>query len=47
MSATRSYASPEAFRQALEQRIRASAGASGMGRFRQVLVFDPWISRFR
>jgi hypothetical protein len=29
----RSYATPEGFRQALEQRVRAAAGASGMGRF--------------
>jgi hypothetical protein len=41
----RSYASPEAFRQALEQRIREAAGASGMGRFRQVLVFDRFLAR--
>jgi len=45
MSPPRAYASPEAFRQALEQRIRASAGTSGMGRFRQVLVFDRFLAR--
>lgn len=41
----RTYASPEAFRQALEQRVRASAGPAGMGRFRQVLVFDRFLHR--
>jgi hypothetical protein len=45
MAPPRTYASPEAFRQALEQRIRAAAGASGMGRFRQVLVFDRFLAR--
>jgi hypothetical protein len=41
----RSYATPEGFRQALEQRVRAAAGASGMSRFRQVLVFDRFLAR--
>ena len=41
----RSYANPEAFRQALEQRVRASAGGAGMARFRQVLVFDRFLAR--
>jgi hypothetical protein len=41
----RSYATPEAFRQALEQRVRLAAGAGGMGRFRQVLVFDRFLAR--
>ncbi len=41
----RSYATPEGFRQALEQRVRVAAGASGMGRFRQVLVFDRFLAR--
>jgi len=41
----RSYATPEAFKQALEKRIRAAAGGSGMGRFRQVLVFDRFLAR--
>jgi hypothetical protein len=40
-----SYASPEAFKQATERRIRTAAGASGMGRFRQVLVFDRFLAR--
>ncbi len=41
----RSYTSPEAFRQALEQRVRSSAGGAGMARFRQVLVFDRFLAR--
>lgn len=41
----RSYANPEAFRQALEQRVRAAAGGAGMARFRQVLVFDRFLAR--
>jgi hypothetical protein len=41
----RSYANPEAFRQALEQRVRSSAGGGGMARFRQVLVFDRFRAR--
>jgi len=41
----RTYANPEAFRQAREQRVRASAGAAGMGRFRQILVFDRFLAR--
>jgi hypothetical protein len=45
VSPPRTYASPEAFRQALEQRVRAAAGASGMGRFRQLLVFDRFLAR--
>lgn len=45
MTPPRNYASPEAFRQALEQRVRAAAGASGMGRFRQLLVFDRFLAR--
>jgi len=40
-----SYASPEAFRQALERRIRSVAGATGMARFRQILVFDRFLAR--
>ncbi len=39
------YASPEAFRQALERRIRTAAGAPGIARFRQVLVFDRFLAR--
>lgn len=41
----RSYANPEAFRQALEQRVRSTAGGAGMARFRQVLVFDRFLAR--
>lgn len=41
----RSYATPEGFRQALETRVRAAAGPSGMGRFRQVLVYDRFLAR--
>lgn len=41
----RSYATPEAFRQALEQRVRSTAGGAGMARFRQVLVFDRFLAR--
>jgi Nucleotidyl transferase AbiEii toxin, Type IV TA system len=43
----RTYASPEAFKQALEQRLRASV-ADGAGRFarkRQLLVFDRFLAR--
>jgi hypothetical protein len=39
------YASPEAFKQAIERRIRTAAGAPGMARFRQVLVFDRFLAR--
>lgn len=38
------YASPEAFKQALETRIRKCA-TSDIGRFRQVLVFDRFLAR--
>ncbi len=41
----RSYATPEGFRQALETRVRAAAGSGGMGRFRQVLVYDRFPAR--
>ena len=41
----RSYATPEAFRHSLEQRVRSSAGGGGMARFRQVLVFDRFLAR--
>lgn len=40
-----SYASPEAFRQAVERRIRTVAGGQGMMRFRQVLVYDRFLAR--
>ncbi len=45
--AERSYATPEAFRMALEQRIRRAAQSEGrdMSRFRQLLVFDRFLAR--
>ncbi len=44
---TRRYASPEAFKQALEARIRREARDRGvdMGRLRQILVFDRFLAR--
>lgn len=41
------YATPEAFRQALEQRLRNEAAAVGYGitRLRQLLVFDRFLAR--
>jgi hypothetical protein len=42
----RTYASPEAFKQALEQRLRASAkGGPEFARKRQLLVFDRFLAR--
>ncbi len=42
----RSYASPEAFKQALEQRLRAtSQSGAAFGRRRQVLVFERFLAR--
>lgn len=43
----RSYETPEAFRMALEQRIRAAARrpAVSINRFRQLLVFDRFLAR--
>jgi hypothetical protein len=42
----RTYASPEAFKQALEQRLRAAAmGGAEFARRRQLLVFDRFLSR--
>ena len=38
------YATPKAFKQALEQRLRASAGLA-VGRNRQILVFDRFLAR--
>ena len=45
--AVRSYSTPEAFRMALEQRIRRTSQAEGrdMSRFRQLLVFDRFLAR--
>jgi len=42
----RTYASPAAFKQALEQRLRASAGSgAGFARKRQLLVFERFLAR--
>jgi hypothetical protein len=42
----RTYASPEAFKQALEQRLRASAQTGAeFARKRQLLVFDRFLAR--
>jgi len=42
----RTYASPEAFKQALEQRLRTSAKAgAAFARKRQLLVFDRFLAR--
>lgn len=43
--APREYRSPEAFRSALEQRIRGAAPGAGINRFRQLLVFDRFLAR--
>jgi hypothetical protein len=43
---TRTYASPEAFKQALEQRLRAAAKSGAeFARSRQLLVFDRFLAR--
>lgn len=41
------YATPEAFKQGLEARVRAAAKAAGtqLARFRQVLIFDRFLAR--
>ena len=42
----RTYSSPEAFKQALEQRLRTSAQSGGeFARKRQLLVFDRFLAR--
>jgi len=42
----RTYASPESFKQALEQRLRASAKTGAeFARKRQLLVFDRFLAR--
>ena len=42
----RTYASPEAFKQALEQRLRSSANTGAeIARKRQLLVFDRFLAR--
>lgn len=42
----RTYSSPEAFKQALEQRLRTSAkSGAGFARNRQLLVFDRFLAR--
>jgi len=43
--AIREYRSPEAFRTALEQRIRAAVSSAEMNRFRQLLIFDRFLAR--
>jgi hypothetical protein len=43
--ATREYRSPEAFKTALEQRIRGTVPGAEMNRFRQLLVFDRFLAR--
>ena len=43
---SRTYASPEAFKQALEQRLRAAASSGAeFARKRQLLVFDRFLAR--
>ena len=43
---TRSYSSPQAFKQALEQRLRAGiTSGAGLSRKRQLLVFDRFLTR--
>jgi hypothetical protein len=43
---SRTYASPEAFKQALEQRLRSSSKTgAGFARKRQLLVFDRFLAR--
>ena len=42
----RTYASPEAFKQALEQRLRSAAiSGAEFARKRQLLVFDRYLAR--
>lgn len=42
----RSYASPEGFKQALEQRLRSTSATGGeFARKRQLLVFDRFLAR--
>ena len=43
--ALREYRSPEAFRMAVEQRIRSSVPGAEINRFRQLLVFDRFLAR--
>jgi hypothetical protein len=42
---TREYSSPEAFKQALESRLRTSASSVAFPRKRQLLVFDRFLAR--
>jgi hypothetical protein len=43
---TRTYSSPEAFKQALEQRLRSATNAGAeFARKRQLLVFDRFLAR--
>jgi hypothetical protein len=39
------YRSPEAFRTALQQRIRRAVGGGNVGRFRQMLVLERFLAR--
>jgi len=39
------YRSPEAFRTALEQRIRATVKGGAINRFRQLLIYDRFLAR--
>lgn len=46
MTIVRAYSSPAAFKQALEQRLRAATGTGGeFTRKRQLLVFDRFLAR--
>ncbi len=46
MTIVRTYSSPAAFKQALEQRLRAATGTGGkFTRKRQLLVFDRFLAR--
>ena len=43
---TRTYTSPQAFKQALEQRLKsASKSGADLARKRQLLVFDRYLAR--
>lgn len=46
MKSPRTYASPETFKQALEQRLKSSSkGGADFARRRQLLVFDRFLAR--
>jgi hypothetical protein len=42
---TRTYASPDAFKQAVEQRLRTGATGPRLRRSRQLLVFERFLAR--